>query len=124
MIRHLIGQDFPAMDIGPEPSAGIFQVVMAGTEERTIKGAALCIVDELPYQGLGAFGASFLGKFQAGFFFLSFLVLLFCFSVRGKSALCVIFQGCLPFCGVLILLLLFKYCIAKCYHVVFYGGPQ
>lgn len=63
-IRHLIGEDFPSMNIAPEPSTDVFQVVMAGNEERTVKGAALCIVDELPFAGLGKFGAPFLSKFQ------------------------------------------------------------
>lgn len=54
------------MHIAPEPSTDVFQAVMAGTEERTIKGAALCMVDELPFTGLGKFGAAFLGKFQVG----------------------------------------------------------
>ncbi|CAN0422074.1 unnamed protein product, partial [Hapterophycus canaliculatus] len=39
-------------------------VVTAGSGERTVKGSALCILDELPYSGLGKFGATFLGKFQ------------------------------------------------------------
>lgn len=53
------------MDIGPEPSTEAFQAIMAGAEERIINGAAVCIADELPYGGLGKFGAPFLGKFQA-----------------------------------------------------------
>lgn len=64
LIRHLIGRDFPAMDISPEPSTDTFRAVMAGAEERTINGAAVCIVDELPFGGLGKFGAPFLSKFQ------------------------------------------------------------
>ena len=64
MIRHFIGRDFPGMHIGPEPSPGVFQVVMAGTAQRSVKGSALCILDELPYASLGKFGAQFLGKFQ------------------------------------------------------------
>lgn len=40
------------------------QVVTAGSAERTVKGSALCILDELPYTGLGKFGAPFLRKFQ------------------------------------------------------------
>lgn len=38
----------------------------AGSAERTVKGSALCVLDELPYTGLGKFGAPFLGKFQVG----------------------------------------------------------
>ncbi|CAM9166710.1 unnamed protein product [Ectocarpus sp. 8 AP-2014] len=65
MIRHFIGRDFPGMNIGPEADPGVFQVVTCGSAERTVKGSALCMLDELPYTGLGKFGASFLGKFQA-----------------------------------------------------------
>lgn len=57
------------MHVGPEPSPEVFQVVMAGTATRTVKGSALCILDELPYAGLGKFGAQFLGKFQVRLFF-------------------------------------------------------
>lgn len=46
------------------PFSGLMKVVTAGTAERTVKGSALCILDELPYTGLGKFGAPFLGKFQ------------------------------------------------------------
>eukprot|EP00752_Nemacystus_decipiens_P007841 g7006.t1 len=65
MIRHFIGRDFPGMHIGPEAGPDTFQVVTAGSAERTVKGSALCILDELPYTGLGKFGAPFLRKFQA-----------------------------------------------------------
>lgn len=64
MIRHLIGRDFPSADVGPEPTTDGFRVIMSGSEERTIKGTALCMVDELPFGGLAQFGAPFLDKLE------------------------------------------------------------
>lgn len=59
------------MDIGPEPSTEVFQAVMAGSDERTINGEAVCIADELPFAGLRKFGAPFLSKFQVVFAWIS-----------------------------------------------------
>ncbi|KAG5186109.1 hypothetical protein JKP88DRAFT_257333 [Tribonema minus] len=41
------------------------KAVMAGSEDRIIKGTALCLIDELPFTGLSRFGAAFLNHFEA-----------------------------------------------------------
>ena len=42
-----------------------FMAVVHGDEEQVIRGNAAICLPQLPYQGLSAFGASFLNSFQA-----------------------------------------------------------
>lgn len=64
-IQNLIGQSFPNMHIGPEPTTDKFIAVVHGQEDKVIKGNSLTVVPELPFGGLSGFGASFLNKFEA-----------------------------------------------------------
>eukprot|EP00903_Cladosiphon_okamuranus_P017082 g15741.t1 len=64
-IRHLLGTDFPNMNIGPEPTTDKFTVVIHGEEDRPVEGNSLALIKELPYQGLTRFGTGFLNKLDA-----------------------------------------------------------
>ena len=64
-IRNLIEMDYPEMHIGPEPTTDRFIAVVHGNDTKVIKGNALTGVTDLPFAGLGTFGASFLNKFCA-----------------------------------------------------------
>ncbi|CAN0351088.1 unnamed protein product, partial [Ectocarpus sp. 12 AP-2014] len=64
-IRHLLGADFPNMNIGPEPTTDKFTVVIHGQEDRPVEGNSLAVVKELPYEGLSRFGPGLLDKLDA-----------------------------------------------------------
>eukprot|EP00752_Nemacystus_decipiens_P012177 g10795.t1 len=64
-IRHLLGADFPNMNIGPEPTTDKFTVVIHGEEDRPVEGNSLALIKELPYEGLTRFGTGFLNKLDA-----------------------------------------------------------
>ena len=64
-IRHLIGNDYPGMHIGPEPTTDKFIAVVDGEDGKVIKGNSLTAVDNLPFAGLSSFGVNFLNKFEA-----------------------------------------------------------
>lgn len=64
-IRYLVGEDYPGMHIGPEPTTDRFIAVVHGDEGGIIKGNSLTGVSDLPFAGLSTFGGSFLNKFEA-----------------------------------------------------------
>jgi EH domain-containing protein 1 len=64
-IKHLLGQEYPGCNIGPEPTTDRFVVVMHGPEPRTTPGQTLAVQTDKPFTGLTAFGSSFLSKFEA-----------------------------------------------------------
>ncbi|CAM9409079.1 unnamed protein product, partial [Sphacelaria rigidula] len=64
-IRHLLGADFPNMNIGPEPTTDKFTVVMHGEQDLPVEGNSLALIKELPYEGLTRFGTGFLNKLDA-----------------------------------------------------------
>eukprot|EP00873_Tetraselmis_striata_P019974 jgi/Tetstr1/440238/TSEL_028589.t1 len=63
-IKHLLGQEYPGMHIGPEPTTDRFVVVMHGHDERRTPGNTLAVQPDKPYQGLSIFGGGFLSKFE------------------------------------------------------------
>ena len=63
-VQHLLGRDYPGANIGPEPTTDRFVAVMYGEDERVIPGNAATVQSDLPFSGLGQFGAAFLNKFQ------------------------------------------------------------
>mmetsp|Transcript_45204 Transcript_45204/g.107135 ORF Transcript_45204/g.107135 Transcript_45204/m.107135 type:complete len:522 (+) Transcript_45204:229-1794(+) len=63
-IRSLLGQDFPGMRIGPEPTTDRFVAVMHGNDERVVPGHALSMQKDSPFHGLAEFGNNFLSKFM------------------------------------------------------------
>lgn len=66
-IRHLVGGDFPAMHIGPEPTTDRFMALINGDKEdakgRVVKGNSLTVMPELPFSTLSKFGSGFLSHF-------------------------------------------------------------
>lgn len=66
-IRHLVGGDFPAMHIGPEPTTDRFMALINGDENdpkgRVVKGNSLTVMPELPFSTLSKFGSGFLSHF-------------------------------------------------------------
>jgi len=65
MVKWLTGRDSPHFDVGPQPSTDKFMAVVHGNEERLIRGCAAATLPELPFQGLGEFGAEFFKSFAA-----------------------------------------------------------
>lgn len=64
-IRYLLGEDFPGMRIGPEPTTDRFTAIFHGVgETRVIPGNALAVSHDMPYRGLERFGVSFLNRFE------------------------------------------------------------
>ena len=64
-IKHLLGKEYPGCNIGPEPTTDRFVVVQHGPETRRTPGQTLAVQTDKPFTGLGAFGSSFLAKFEA-----------------------------------------------------------
>lgn len=63
-IKFLLGQDYPGIHIGPEPTTDRFVVVMHGPEARRTPGNTLVVQTDKPYTGLTQFGNGFLSKFE------------------------------------------------------------
>eukprot|EP00884_Botryococcus_braunii_P005177 jgi/Botrbrau1/14660/Bobra.0108s0021.1 len=63
-IKHLLGRDYPGINIGPEPTTDRFVVVMGGVEERRTPGNTLIVQPDKPYSGLSEYGNGFLAKFE------------------------------------------------------------
>jgi GTPase SAR1 family protein len=63
-IRHLLGQDFPGMHIGPEPTSDKFMALIHGDDHKIIKGNTLTVMPELHFYGLSQFGSTFLNHFN------------------------------------------------------------
>lgn len=55
-IKHLLGRDYPGINIGPEPTTDRFVVVMNGLEERRTPGNTLVVQPDKPYQVCGGVG--------------------------------------------------------------------
>ncbi|KDD73486.1 hypothetical protein H632_c2126p0 [Helicosporidium sp. ATCC 50920] len=64
-IKFLLGQDYPGIHIGPEPTTDRFVVVEHGPTPRRTPGNTLAVQTSRPYTGLGAFGNGFLSKFES-----------------------------------------------------------
>ncbi|CAL8086801.1 unnamed protein product [Calicophoron daubneyi] len=63
-IRYLIGQDFPGIRIGPEPTTDSFIAVMHSEREGVIPGNALVMDHKKQFRPLSKFGNNFLNRFQ------------------------------------------------------------
>ncbi|KAJ1694912.1 hypothetical protein LUZ63_011610 [Rhynchospora breviuscula] len=63
-IKHLLGSGYPGAHIGPEPTTDRFVVVTHGSDERSIPGNTVAVQADMPFNGLTAFGSSFLSKFE------------------------------------------------------------
>jgi len=49
-IKHLLGREYPGINIGPEPTTDRFVVVMDGMEERRTPGNTLIVSPDKPFQ--------------------------------------------------------------------------
>lgn len=63
-IKHLIDNDYPGLQIGPEPTTDKFIIVAHGPRPEAIPGNALVYDPNYAFTPLSAFGNSFLGKFM------------------------------------------------------------
>ncbi|CAB4059419.1 EH domain-containing protein 1,EH domain-containing protein 3,EH domain-containing protein 2,EH domain-containing protein 4 [Lepeophtheirus salmonis] len=64
LVRYLLGEDFPGIRIGPEPTTEKFNIIMKGSDERIIPGNALVMDPKMPFRSLESFGNSFLNRLQ------------------------------------------------------------
>ncbi|XP_064623629.1 EH domain-containing protein 3-like isoform X1 [Lineus longissimus] len=62
-IRYLLGENFPGMRIGPEPTTDCFTVIMKGKNESILPGNAVVLDRNKPFRSLSKFGNAFLNKF-------------------------------------------------------------
>mmetsp|Transcript_1157 Transcript_1157/g.3229 ORF Transcript_1157/g.3229 Transcript_1157/m.3229 type:complete len:484 (+) Transcript_1157:66-1517(+) len=63
-IRHLIENDYPGQQIGPEPTTDRFVAVCHGEEVQKIPGNALVYDQNFPFTPLSAFGNGFLCRLE------------------------------------------------------------
>ena len=63
-IQHILGEDFPGMQIGPETTTDCFTAVMHSEQSAIISGRVLVSDVESPFQRLSKFGNAFLNHFQ------------------------------------------------------------
>ena len=49
-VKHLLGREYPGINIGPEPTTDRFVVVMEGMEERRTPGNTLIVQPDKPFQ--------------------------------------------------------------------------
>eukprot|EP00940_MAST-03C_sp_MAST-3C-sp2_P000974 g974.t1 len=63
-IQYLLGQDFPFMHVGPEPTTDTFTVIAEGPVERELPGAVLSSMTDRQFTNATRFGNSFLAKFR------------------------------------------------------------
>lgn len=61
-VRHLLGEDYQGMHIGPEPTTDKFTVICHGREPQVTPGNAVVCDRRLPYAPLAGFGNSFLSR--------------------------------------------------------------
>ena len=63
-IKYLIGEDFPGMLIGPDPTTDSFGAIMFGANKRIIPGNALVSDLSKQFRTLQSFGNAFLNRFN------------------------------------------------------------
>lgn len=63
-VRHLLGREYPGLRVGPEPTTDKFIAVIHGAVDQVISGHAAIVDNSLPFKHLGAFGNSFLSRFE------------------------------------------------------------
>ena len=60
----MAGDDYPGINIGPEPTTDKFTVILHGKEKKVIAGNSLVLHKHLPFRPLQKFGNSFLSRLQ------------------------------------------------------------
>merc|ERR1740138_2011256 len=61
-IQHLLGDDYPTAQVGPEPTTDRFICICHGDTQQVIPGNAVVYDQTLPFEPLGRFGNGFLQK--------------------------------------------------------------
>jgi GTPase SAR1 family protein len=64
-IRQLIGQDYPGMRIGPEPTTDKFVAISYGSREQKVPGNTVVADKSQPFTELSTFGNAFLDRFES-----------------------------------------------------------
>ena len=60
----MAGEDYPGINIGPEPTTDRFTVILHGKEKKVISGNSLVMHKQLPFRALQKFGNAFLSRLQ------------------------------------------------------------
>ena len=60
----MAGEDYPGINIGPEPTTDRFTVILHGKEKKVISGNSLVMHKQLPFPALQKFGNAFLSRLQ------------------------------------------------------------
>lgn len=63
-IKHLLGRDYPGLNIGPEPTTDRFVATIFGERDQRIPGNAAVADKSLPFDELSKFGNGFLQRFE------------------------------------------------------------
>lgn len=51
-LKHILGEDYPGINIGPEPTTDKFTVIMHGNEKKILPGNATVLDAKLPFRTL------------------------------------------------------------------------
>ena len=54
----MAGEDYPGINIGPEPTTDKFNIILHGKEKKVIAGNSLVLHKQLPFRSLQKFGNS------------------------------------------------------------------
>ena len=60
----MAGEDYPGINIGPEPTTDKFTIILHGKERKVITGNSLVMHKKLPFRSLQKFGNTFLSRLQ------------------------------------------------------------
>mmetsp|Transcript_111600 Transcript_111600/g.360232 ORF Transcript_111600/g.360232 Transcript_111600/m.360232 type:complete len:547 (+) Transcript_111600:26-1666(+) len=63
-IKHLLGRDYPGLNIGPEPTTDRFVATIYGDTDQRLPGNTAVADDSLPFGELSKFGNGFLQRFE------------------------------------------------------------
>ena len=84
-IQYMAGEDYPGINIGPEPTTDKFTIILHGKEKKVIAGNSLVLHKQLPFRSLQKFGNSFLSRLQCSMVDSSMLNGLALIDTPGKS---------------------------------------
>ena len=94
----MAGDDYPGINIGPEPTTDRFTIILHGKEKKVIAGNSLVLHKQLPFRSLQKFGNSFLSRLQCSMVDSNMLNGLGLIDTPGKLSSC-----CYVFCKYLAL---------------------
>jgi len=63
-IKHLLGRDYPGLNIGPEPTTDRFVATIYADRDQRVPGNAAVADKDLPFDELSKFGNAFLQRFE------------------------------------------------------------